>query len=159
MTKDLEVWIKYSTIIKHRVKCDIVPYVWGKRNLDVVKKNNDICIASHDVRYNHKDTFYISNHTKQERKNIVFKNKIDLHGCKVADVYDIMQDFCTKCIMRGEREIIVITGKGSGKIRSATENWINDNKTLVIKYSRVRDCYNQCGCFYVWLRKNGIIKK
>ena len=87
------------------------------------------------------------------------QSKIDLHGYKVHDAEKIFYNFVIKSHQKGNRNLLIITGKGQdgeGKIRKSLHTWINKNELskLVIFYTHASPKDGGYGAYYVRLRKN-----
>ena len=179
--QNLDPWIRYKKTIKDVLVCDKVPKTNSDTviNLGVIRKRNvyfvheklhtysyknlsdaqkrymeqylDSCTFTFDSKYE------ISTHTRREKRRMSTPIKLDLHSCTLVDSPNQLKYFCAKCIEQDEREAIIITGKGSGKIKHATEQWINNNPSIILKYSPIYDSLHEVGSFYIWLRKRGIV--
>ena len=87
------------------------------------------------------------------------QSKLDLHGYKLHDAENLFHNFVTKCYQQGNRNLLIITGKGQdgeGKIRKSLHTWINKNELskLVIFYTHASPKDGGNGAYYVRLRKN-----
>ena len=87
------------------------------------------------------------------------QSKLDLHGYKLHDAEKNFYNFVTKSHEKGNRNLLIITGKGQdgeGKIRKSLHTWINKNELskLVIFYTHASPKDGGYGAFYVRLRKN-----
>ena len=87
------------------------------------------------------------------------QSKLDLHGYKLHDAEKKFYNFIFKCHDQGNRNILIITGKGQdgeGKIRKSLHTWINkyDLSKLVIFYTHASPKDGGYGAYYVRLRKN-----
>ena len=87
------------------------------------------------------------------------QSKLDLHGYKLHDAEKNFYNFITKSYEQGNRNLLIITGKGQdgeGKIRKSLHTWINKNELskLVIFYTHASPKDGGYGAYYVRLRKN-----
>ena len=87
------------------------------------------------------------------------QSKLDLHGYKLHDAEKNFYNFITKSYEQGNRNLLIITGKGQdgeGKIRKSLHTWINKNQLskLVIFYTHASRKDGGYGAYYVRLRKN-----
>ena len=87
------------------------------------------------------------------------QSTLDLHGYKLHDAEKNFYNFITKNYEKGNRNLLIITGKGQdgeGKIRKSLHTWINKNNLskLVIFYTHASPKDGGYGAFYVRLRKN-----
>ena len=86
-------------------------------------------------------------------------SKLDLHGYKLVDAEKNFYNFITKNYEQGNRNLLIITGKGQdgeGKIRKSLHTWINKFgfSKLVIFYTHASPKDGGYGAYYVRLRKN-----
>ena len=86
------------------------------------------------------------------------QSKLDLHGYKLHDAEKIFYNFVIKSHQQGNRNLLIITGKGKdgeGKIRKGLHTWINKNdlSKLVIFYTHASPKDGGCGAYYIRLRK------
>ena len=49
---------------------------------------------------------------------------LDLHGCNVDQAYDKLENFIRECARKGYRNVLVITGKGTGKLKRLVPLWL-----------------------------------
>ena len=87
------------------------------------------------------------------------QSKLDLHGYKLHDAEKIFYNFVIKSHQQGNRNLLIITGKGQdgeGKIRKSLHTWINTTELskLVIFYTHASPKDGGFGAYYVRLRKN-----
>ncbi len=87
------------------------------------------------------------------------QSKLDLHGYKLHDAEKNFHNFITKSHEKGNRNLLIITGKGQdgeGKIRKSLHTWINKNELskLVIFYTHASPKDGGNGAYYVRLRKH-----
>ena len=90
--------------------------------------------------------------TRTEIKRFQPECAIDLHGY-TREIDETLEKFCSKCILKGIREIIIITGKGEGIVKSATLCWIKSHPEFVIGFYEIKDLKMESGSFGVRLRK------
>ena len=86
------------------------------------------------------------------------QSKLDLHGYKLHDAEKIFYNFVIKSHQQGNRNLLIITGKGQdgeGKIRKNLHTWINKNELskLVIYYTHASPKDGGYGAYYIRLRK------
>ena len=86
------------------------------------------------------------------------QSKLDLHGYKLHDAEKIFYNFVIKSHQQGNRNLLIITGKGQdgeGKIRKSLHTWINkyDLSKLVIYYTHASPKDGGYGAYYIRLRK------
>ena len=90
--------------------------------------------------------------------NFKIQSKLDLHGYKLHDAEKFFYSFIFKCHEQGNRNLLIITGKGQdgeGKIRKSLHTWINKNdlSKLVIYYTHASPKDGGYGAYYIRLRK------
>ena len=86
------------------------------------------------------------------------QSKLDLHGYRLHDAEKIFYNFVIKSHQQGNRNLLIITGKGQdgeGKIRNSLHTWINKNdlSKLVIYYTHASPKDGGYGAYYIRLRK------
>lgn len=89
---------------------------------------------------------------RAEIKNFKPKKSIDLHGY-TREIDGTLATFCAKAILAGIYEVVLITGKGHGIVKSATKFWLKSHPELVISFFEVKDSMGESGAFGVKLRK------
>ena len=99
----------------------------------------------------------------KELKNLrsgrfTIQSKLDLHGYKLHDAEKNFYNFITKSYEQGNRNLLIITGKGQdgeGKIRKSLHTWINKNdlSNLVVFYTHASQKDGGHGAYYIRLRK------
>ncbi|UUX52182.1 Smr/MutS family protein [Nisaea acidiphila] len=90
--------------------------------------------------------------------------RIDLHGMRQDEAHRALNAFINGAYKRGDRCVLVITGKGSrsgdgereaGVLRRMTPRWLTDgsNKEKVLAYSPAQPQHGGSGALYVMLRR------
>ncbi|MEP3115290.1 Smr/MutS family protein [Nisaea sp.] len=91
--------------------------------------------------------------------------RIDLHGMRQEEAHRALNGFIASAYRRGQRCVLVITGKGSrsaddgerevGVLRRMTPRWLADgaNKDKVLTYSPAQPQHGGSGALYVMLRR------
>lgn len=90
--------------------------------------------------------------------------RIDLHGMRQEEAHRALNGFIASAYRRGQRCVLVITGKGSrsgdgerevGVLRRMTPHWLTDgvNKDKVLAYSPAQPQHGGSGALYVMLRR------
>ena len=95
---------------------------------------------------------------KLKSGKFTIQTKLDLHGYKLHDAEKIFYNFVIKSYQQGNRNLLIITGKGQdgeGKIRKNLHTWINENdlSKLVIFYTHASPKDGGYGAYYIRLRK------
>lgn len=90
--------------------------------------------------------------SRSEIKKFKSRKSIDLHGY-TCDISETLATFCARCILDGIYEVVVITGKGRGIVRSATEYWLKSHPEFVTRFFPIQDSRGESGSFGVRLRK------
>ena len=112
---------------------------------------------------------------KQRRR--LYKNRdaidarLDLHGLRKRDAYDALRSFVFNAVARGDRHVLVITGKGvraetsrdfiseeRGVLRRLVPQWLNEPemRALVAGYTASHIRHGGDGALYVKLRRAGV---
>ncbi len=80
------------------------------------------------------------------------QRSIDLHGY-TREIDKTLENFCARCIVDGIREVFIITGKGQGIVKTATQQWVRSHPEFVIGFFEVRDSVGESGAYGVRLRR------
>ena len=86
--------------------------------------------------------------------------RIDLHGLTQAEAYERLVAFLAACQARGNRCVLVITGRGvrhGGTLRSMTPRWLDEppNRPRVLAFAQAQLHHGGEGALYVLLRRRG----
>jgi DNA-nicking Smr family endonuclease len=84
--------------------------------------------------------------------------RIDLHGLTQAEAHDRLAGFLTTSQARGNRCVLVITGRGmrhGGTLRSMTPRWLDEapNRARVLAFAQAQLHHGGEGALYVLLRR------
>jgi DNA-nicking Smr family endonuclease len=96
--------------------------------------------------------------------------RIDLHGMRQSEAYPALRRFLFACAVRGDRNVLVITGKGTraemermrdftaeqrGVLRRLVPLWLGEPELrgMVISYTTAGPRHGGDGALYVRLRK------
>lgn len=92
--------------------------------------------------------------------------KIDLHGYREKEAFEIVQDFLTTCYIKGMRCLLIITGKGikkeedpwyeaRGVIKEALPRWLNhpDIRPMILSVTQAKQEDGGSGAFYILLKR------
>tara|TARA_R110002012_G_scaffold33432_1_gene97931 strand:+ start:37 stop:636 length:600 start_codon:yes stop_codon:yes gene_type:complete len=93
--------------------------------------------------------------------------RIDLHGMRQDEAHRALDGFIASAYGRGQRCVLVITGKGNrsadgntetGVLRRMTPRWLTDgaNKDKVLTYSPAQPQHGGSGALYVMLRRQKV---
>ena len=74
-----------------------------------------------------------------ELGKLVIEATLDLHGLRISDAYTELQDFLKRCSKRQCRVVLVIHGKGSGKLKNAVYEWLKEYPDTLALTSASRD--------------------
>jgi DNA-nicking Smr family endonuclease len=99
--------------------------------------------------------------------------RIDLHGRREREAYSALRSFLIEAHGRGWRTVLIITGKGRGRvsdyehsqgsairdrgiIRRSVPRWLEESqfRLVVLGYTIAHPCHGGDGAFYVQLRKS-----
>ena len=96
---------------------------------------------------------------KKDNKN-AYDASIDLHGLKLDEAENLFYESITFCQARGERVLLVITGRGTpekpGLIKSNIERWIQHLSKYIISHRFKGKSYKESGAVVIKLRKKPI---
>ena len=103
-----------------------------------------------------------------QRGTLDIDGTIDLHGMRQAEAHAALSRYIHRCVARGDRTILVITGKGlkklgpdaaviveAGVLRSMLPIWLSDPSLapLVAGWDVAAQAHGGDGAFYVRLRR------
>ncbi|GAB5388591.1 MAG: Smr/MutS family protein [Alphaproteobacteria bacterium] len=100
-----------------------------------------------------------------KRGRLPIEARIDLHGLSQHEAHAALQGFVLQAQARGDRTVLVITGKGTprkssdrprtGAIRSAMPHWLAQSplNRIVITYTEAQPRDGGSGAFYLRLRR------
>lgn len=103
---------------------------------------------------------------KLSRGEFAVRSHVDLHGMALDDAKDAVDEFLTERQKRGDRCVLVITGKGKNSrgqvavLRQRIPEWLarGPSARRVLAFVTARPCDGGEGAFYVLLRK-GVSRK
>ena len=108
---------------------------------------------------------------RQERRRLVrgarpLDGRIDLHGMRQAEAHDALRGFLAYAQMRGQKVVLVITGKGGsggpalgagerGVLRRLVPHWLGmpDLRSVVLGFEEAHPGHGGSGALYVHLRR------
>lgn len=116
------------------------------------------------------DTFDHRHKRKLSRNIETIDSRIDLHGMRQSEAYPALRRFLFACAVRGDRNVLVITGKGTraemermrdftaeqrGVLRRLVPLWLGEPELrgMVISYTTAGPRHGGDGALYVRLRK------
>lgn len=85
--------------------------------------------------------------------------KLDLHGLNQAQAHQALRDFLLSAQARGDRLVIIITGKGRGEetgvLRRSVPHWLSapELRSLVLSFEQAAPHHGGAGALYVRLRR------
>ena len=85
-----------------------------------------------------------------------FDAKLDLHGMTAASAHNLLTSFIKQKSHQGKRNLLIITGKGSGMLRDSLPHWLETNeiRPLILSVAVAQQKHGGTGAYYVVLRKN-----
>jgi DNA-nicking Smr family endonuclease len=100
--------------------------------------------------------------SKLEKGEFAVRSHVDLHGMAFDDASQTVDEFLADCQRRGERCVLVITGKGRnspgqiGVLRERIPEWLSRGPSArrVLAFVTARPCDGGEGAIYVLLRKH-----
>jgi DNA-nicking Smr family endonuclease len=86
--------------------------------------------------------------------------RLDLHGLSQAEAHDRLTTFLAAAQARGNRCVLVITGRGlrhGGTLRGMAPRWLDEppNRPRVLAFATARQQHGGEGALYVLLRRRG----
>ena len=88
------------------------------------------------------------------RDKLALERRLDLHGLHILEALDTLESFFQKAIRDKIKFVLVITGKGSGKIRNAFLEWTT-KQSFILSVHESDQKHGGSGAFYVLLRQKG----
>lgn len=91
------------------------------------------------------------------------EGRIDLHGMRQVEAHRALLSFIERCRARGQRHLLVITGKGSGEhrgepgvLKREVPRWLNEPefRRSVVGFTHAHKRHGGEGALYVRLRRN-----
>ena len=98
--------------------------------------------------------------TKSQKNKIHGAKVLDLHGFHYQEAHDMTIGFILHSKSRGEKVVIIITGKGlhskdkEGVLKRSLESWLNEISIsgYISSYSQADHRHGGDGAFYVFLK-------
>jgi DNA-nicking Smr family endonuclease len=152
--EDKKLWLEFTKYVT-RIKNDNIANQYVNSCQVSVEKLN-VCRPKKRIDINLQD--YPRNTSvllmsKLEKRKFVEEISLDLHRLTKNEAMQILPVFCKRCILLGIRNIVVITGKGSGIIRQATLDWLVSSSSHVISFFPITSSLKEIGAYAVRLRK------
>lgn len=97
---------------------------------------------------------------KLRRGNYPIDARLDLHGLTQAEAHDRLAAFLAGAQARGNRCVLVITGRGArhgGTLRAMTPRWLDEapNRGRVLSFAQAQLHHGGEGALYVLVRRRG----
>ena len=94
----------------------------------------------------------LDRHVRRGRMDI--DARFDLHGHSWATAKNALHDFVVEARRRGHRCVLVITGKGSGVLRSGLQAWLHEEalRQHIVRASPAHQKHGGGGAFYLFLK-------
>jgi DNA-nicking Smr family endonuclease len=107
-------------------------------------------------------------YTKMTRGNLTPEARIDLHGMTLAQAHGVLHGFIHTAHARGQRLVLVITGKGKigqddgpiprriGALKHDVPHWLRSDplRHMVLELREAHRKHGGSGAYYVYLRRN-----
>ena len=158
---DTEIWFEETKTIQQINKDDIyIPEIACYKTNHIsgcIKKHKNEEIEWIITTLEHRENIGIQKLSRSEIKKISYSASIDLHG-KTREIDEILKNFCATCILKNKNEVIIITGKGTGILKTTTETWLKNHPEFIIGFFPIKDSKREVGSFGVKLRKNNLQK-
>ncbi len=90
---------------------------------------------------------------KLKQGKLTLQARLDLHGATLSEANAALENFLEDCQSKNLRRLLIIHGKGSGKLKSAICNWLEENPaTLAFSSAQPHD--GGTGALYVLMKKS-----
>lgn len=118
----------------------------------------------------------LARYNERERRKLardaeLIDARLDLHGMRQREAHGALKRFLLGCLSRGDRHVLVITGKGApgeggaysvqerGVLRRLVPQWLaeSDLRGLVVSYTAASARHGGDGALYVRLRKAPVV--
>lgn len=155
MKSDIDVWLEYTKDVEKLEKPNVVAkfqtpeFVAQTRSIKAKNEFEDVLNFFEAKRKHHFETSTLN---KKERKKFRSEAVIDLHGY-TREIDQVLENFCLKCIINNIRFVTIISGKGTGIVKSAVSSWLQNNPHIVSGFFEIKDYLGESGSFGVSLRK------
>ena len=89
------------------------------------------------------------------RGKMKIDRRLDLHGMARIEAYHALGQCISGSAQAGKRCVLVITGKGSGILRTGVARWLNEAslRPHILAFSEAQPKDGGSGAFYVYLKK------
>lgn len=148
---DFDIWKEYTKSIEKfdRSNVSISKTMFHKKYIKTNPEKNRLI----EFMMNRSSFDHVSVQTldKSNRKKFNPKSTIDLHGY-TREIDHTLEVFCSKCIIKDCREVVIITGKGEGIVKEATRFWLTKHPEFVVGFFEIKDSLGESGSFGVRLR-------
>lgn len=92
-----------------------------------------------------------------KRGKIYETSTLDLHGRRTNEVAGILERFVFRAIERESKVILVVTGKGTGRLKEAFFDWVRGKGAkYVTSMSVAGRKHGRDGAFYLWIKTKSI---
>lgn len=100
------------------------------------------------------------------RGEFSIQDYVDLHGLRVHDAHEVIDDFLKQSIISGKRAVLIIHGRGLSSpakpiLKSKVYRWLTSSPwhKWVIAFTSARLCDGGAGATYVLLRQKPLTKR
>ncbi len=152
---DLDIWLEFAKDIKKldqsHERYVYLPISPPRSTMSRRKyKNNELIALKNNISpMGHVSVEILP---RAETKKFRAQRTIDLHGY-TREIDKTLENFCAGCIVDRIREVLIITGKGQGIVKTATQQWLRSHPEFVIGFFEVKDSVGESGAFGVRLRR------
>ncbi len=175
--EDMLLWNRVKKLTKPLASCKVrAPILWEEPFKTIPIKNNPKAYSRKTISFVPSYTpssspdlsssihppppqnFSFNQHTfkKISKRSFQFSSSLDLHGKTLDSAFHDFRVFITKNHLYQQRFLLIITGKGSGFLRSALPEWctISPISHLILSLSPASSFHGGSGAFYVVLKKS-----
>ena len=152
---DLDIWLEFTKDLKKLDKSHeryVYSPVYLAYSTTSRKKHKDNELIALRNNINPMEHISVEILSRTEIKKFRAQKTIDLHGY-TREIDKTLENFCARCIVDRIREALIITGKGQGIVKTATQQWMRSHPELVIGFFEVKDSVGESGAFGVKLRR------
>jgi DNA-nicking Smr family endonuclease len=176
----------YKKIVQYKEYANLkTNYDFKKKNIDqnynnkrrdyiilpkenIQKKNYDFDELSNYLKRNFNSNEIILNYSKNIDHKVYKKlqngelnpeDKIDLHGCKIDEAYDLFIEFIKRNFIEKRRLVLIVTGlsdHNDDSIRNNILKWINgshDLQKVILYFGIASKKHGGYGAFYCYLSR------
>ena len=148
---DFEAWRAYIKGVR-KLKFGRESPDWNRSICNNIAKHKQDVLETFFRYHKSRSPLSVNQLSCSERRKFKSQGEIDLHGY-TRDIDRTLAIFCAESILHNVNNVTIISGKGRGIVKSATEVWLRSHPEFVIAFFEIKDSLGESGAFGVKLRK------